>query len=74
MGVMECSRKNCENIMCDTYSKVTGYICNECKSELEESNPSSTDEVRLFMLTNKKEIWEKDNNFSLSIMFGEENE
>lgn len=36
MGVMSCSRKGCENIMCDTYVKSIGYICNDCKSEFKE--------------------------------------
>jgi len=30
---MSCSRKGCENIMCDTYIDGAGYICYECKSE-----------------------------------------
>lgn len=34
MGVMSCSRKNCENIMCDRYSTGAGYICNDCFDEL----------------------------------------
>ena len=40
MGVMACNRRGCDNIMCNDHSEVTGYICWECKSELEESNPS----------------------------------
>jgi len=36
MGVMACSRGNCENIMCDTYVPSVGYICNDCKSEFSE--------------------------------------
>lgn len=33
MGVMSCSRKECENIMCDLYIPIIGYICHECKGE-----------------------------------------
>lgn len=36
MGVMNCYRKECENIMCDTYVPSIGYICYECKSEFKE--------------------------------------
>ena len=36
MGVMECYRKNCEQIMCGTYIDSVGYICYECKAEFEE--------------------------------------
>jgi len=34
MGVMSCSRRACENIMCDRYSGAFGYICDECYAEL----------------------------------------
>jgi len=34
MGVKECARNECENIMCDRYSNEYGYICNECYEEL----------------------------------------
>ena len=36
MGVLVCNRKGCENIMCDFYSHTHGYLCWECKEELEE--------------------------------------
>lgn len=36
MGVRECDRRDCENIMCDKYSDEFGYICYECLSELRE--------------------------------------
>jgi hypothetical protein len=39
MGVMNCSRKGCDNIMCDTYVSEVGYICNECKQEFENKYP-----------------------------------
>ena len=36
MGVMSCSRKDCENIMCRTHVDGVGYICDECESEFKE--------------------------------------
>lgn len=33
MGVMSCYRKNCDNIMCDTYVLGIGYVCNDCKNQ-----------------------------------------
>lgn len=36
MGVMTCSRRECENIMCETYIDKVGYICGECKDEFKE--------------------------------------
>lgn len=36
MGVLNCSRKGCDNIMCDTYVESVGYICYECQEEFKE--------------------------------------
>lgn len=33
MGVMSCSKRGCDNIMCDTYVNDIGYICYSCKEE-----------------------------------------
>lgn len=30
MGVKACSKKGCENIMCDFCGYDIGYVCNEC--------------------------------------------
>ena len=38
MGVLECDRIGCENIMCDRYSHEYGYICNDCFDEMVLSN------------------------------------
>ena len=35
MGVSECSRKNCDNVMPNHYSREFGYLCSECFSQLE---------------------------------------
>ncbi len=74
MGVMECNRKGCEHIMCDNYSEVTGYICYDCKRELEDSNPSSISDVEKFMQTTKENKYEDEDGFSLSQMFGEDDD
>ena len=34
MGVMECNRTGCDNIMCSAYHSETGYICYSCLAEL----------------------------------------
>ena len=39
MGVLACDRKGCENVMCDHYSDVYGYLCYSCLSELNDSAP-----------------------------------
>lgn len=36
MGVKACSRKECDNIMCDIYIPEIGYICHECKNEFKD--------------------------------------
>jgi len=30
MGVMACSRKGCDNILCERYNVNFGYVCNSC--------------------------------------------
>ena len=41
MGVLACSRNGCENIMCDYYAYLYGYICNECLEELKNGKERS---------------------------------
>ncbi len=41
MGVLECNRYGCENIMCDRLSYEYGYICYECFEELVLSGPNT---------------------------------
>lgn len=38
MGVMECARNGCENIMCDKYIDDIGYICYECQKDFKNSD------------------------------------
>ncbi len=52
MGVMECSRAECPNVMCDRYSPEYGYICNSCFDEL---GKNSNDCIATFMSTPKTE-------------------
>ena len=53
MGVMACSRRDCENILCDRYSTDHGYICNECFEELVNNNVLDIDN---FVQTPRKDI------------------
>lgn len=57
MSVLACSRRDCENIICDRYSYEYGYICHECFRELVRVNPSDID---AFM--NTKPNFEKQEN------------
>ncbi len=57
MGVMACCRRGCDGIMCHDYSVETGYVCYECKAELEDTNPNCVQD---------------EDGFILSKMFGEE--
>lgn len=34
MGVRQCSRKDCETVLCDHYNHDHGYICCDCLNEL----------------------------------------
>lgn len=36
MGVLNCSMKDCEEILCRTYINEVGYICDDCKSRFNE--------------------------------------
>lgn len=49
MGVKQCNRNNCYNIMCDRYSNKHGYVCDGCFEELVSSNL----EIEEFMETEK---------------------
>jgi len=51
MGVMHCSRRGCDNIVCERYSKENGYICNECFEELINRGPEINTED--FMASSK---------------------
>ena len=53
MSVLNCSRKGCDNIMCNRCSRPYGYICYECFEELVESGPETN--ITAFMASAKKE-------------------
>lgn len=36
MGVLNCSRRCCDNIMCNTYVRSVGYVCDDCQEEFKE--------------------------------------
>lgn len=60
---MSCYRKDCENIMCDTYVYGVGYVCYGCQQEFkeyvqEENIPCDTEgkikeALRIFAETSK---------------------
>lgn len=52
MGVMKCSRNQCESVMCDRYSPKFGYLCERCAEQLKNSTLMLTDEgIAFFMST-----------------------
>lgn len=53
MGVLECDREGCENILCDRYNSKHGHICEECFEELVKSGPETN--ITCFMNSVKKE-------------------
>lgn len=71
MGVMNCDREGCTNILCDRYSNEFGYICNECFRELEGlEKPIKYEKVINFMNT-PKDIYTyyKEEGLDLNIVF-----
>lgn len=51
MGVMECNRNGCGNIMCNMFSSDHGYICSDCFDEL--VNKGVKTDIDEFMGTEK---------------------
>jgi len=41
MGVLECERNGCDNIMSDRCSREHGYLCRECFEELVRLGPEA---------------------------------
>ena len=80
MGVMSCSRKECDNIMCDIYIQSVGYICYDCKNEFKEyllqNNLTPTTEGQinkeliLFMDTSK-DYYKEGNDISVDDFFNQ---
>jgi len=44
MSVLQCNRKNCDNVMCERLSYEHGYICWECFDELVSKGPEANTE------------------------------
>lgn len=59
MGVMECSRRCCDNILCERYSSQYGYLCDECFNELVDSG-FNTDIAAFMQSTSKRNYGDKD--------------
>ena len=74
MGVMECSRKDCDGCMCSAYNSNTGYVCYECLSELRERQklePSmSIEDIKEFMETAKVDNYHTQPMINLDSFFG----
>lgn len=51
MGVMECDRAGCDQIMCKRYSYDYGYICSYCFQELKDDETN----IYIFMKLKKQE-------------------
>jgi len=76
MGVLSCSRPYCERIMCDTYVKGIGYVCEDCQKEFKEyiskekihlnNNQNINEELEKFMET-KKVSYSKENITGISV-------
>ena len=54
MGVLSCSRRGCDNVMCDRYSSRFGYICWECFNEM-VAKKIPTEKIEEFLDTKKVE-------------------
>lgn len=55
MGVKACDRQDCDNVMCDRYNNLFGYLCNECFGEMKDKKISGCDEIEEFMNSRKNE-------------------
>ena len=82
MGVMSCSRPDCQQIMCDTYVDGIGYVCYECKREFEEYlekegiNPTTEGDIRRELqkfLATDKGAYDKGNEMTVSEFFDNHN-
>ena len=78
MGVMSCHRKNCDNIMCNTYVYSVGYICGSCQTEFKEyieknninviTELQITKELKIFMDTSK-DVYSDGNKIDINEFF-----
>lgn len=49
MSVLACDREGCENIICDYYSHLYGYLCHRCLLQLIKSGTNT--DIDRFMRT-----------------------
>lgn len=63
MGVLACSNRWCENVMCDRYSEDYGYICDDCFDVLVQLGPTTS--VHDFMNSQRKHV----NNYEASLAY-----
>lgn len=49
MGVLECDRRGCENIMCDYHNHLHGYLCWECMQDLQKYLDDGNINIARFM-------------------------
>ena len=49
MSVLACNRIGCNNIMCDRYSNMYGYLCDDCFDELVKTGKGTS--LKEFMNT-----------------------
>jgi len=79
MGVMTCSRRGCESIMCQTYIYQIGYICYDCQEQFKEYVQSEKLDVTTegqilfylekFMKTDKDNYAKQNNEISIDEFF-----
>lgn len=71
MGVLECSRVGCKNVMCNRYSSTYGYLCYECFEELVSLGPETN--IYVFLRSNKQPNREEVARAKFRIEFPERN-
>lgn len=79
MGVLTCSRRDCDNIMCAYYVPSVGYICNDCKDEFirfvnirgirVDNDADVESELQMFMSSPSGKFNEVYNSFDLADYF-----
>jgi len=62
MSVLRCDRGNCENILCDRYSRLHGYICDKCFDELVSLGDDAA--IYQFMRSKKSKPTNKDASYN----------
>ena len=66
---MECSRKECDSILCQSYSQQYGYCCYECLSEMKEAQLTDPEFSIIKFMNTAKVVTVDDANVDLSTVF-----